>query len=172
MISCFIMLFQLICMPWRAMISCFICFFYWYVCPDGQLFFASYAFSIDMYALTGNDFLLHMLFLLICMPWRAIVFCFICFFCWYVCPDGQWFLASYAFSVDMYALTGNDFLLYILFLLMCMPWRAMLDYRSMLSIDMYALTGNCFFASLCFFYWYVCPNGQWFDWIRAFVNSP
>ncbi len=38
----------------------------------GNDFLLHYAFSVDMYALTGNDFLLH-----------------------------------YAFSVDMYALTGN-----------------------------------------------------------------
>ncbi len=133
------------------MISCFIYFFYWCVCPDGQCWT-----TVQCY-------------LLICMPWRAMLdyrsmlsidmhaltgkcfFASLCFFNWYACPDGQWFLALYAFPVDMYALTGNDFLLHYAF-----------------SVDMYALTGNCFFASLCFFCWYVCPDGQLFFASYAF----
>ncbi len=83
--------------------------FWWYVCPDGQLFFNSMMLSNDMYALTGNYFSIQQCFLMICMPWRAIVFQFNDAFYWYVCPNGQWFLYATMLSNDMYALTGNDF---------------------------------------------------------------
>ena len=117
--------FLLICMPWRAMIFQFNDACYLYVCPNGQWFHNATMFSIDMYALTGNCFSIQWCFLMICMPWRAMIFlCYNAFY-WYVCPDGQWFFYATMFSIDMYALTGNCFSIQWCFLMICMPWRAM-----------------------------------------------